>query len=722
MFRLAPPATDRAPRRRTAFRIGRRPILHAWASMLLAPWLAASACAEADHRAGLAGGDADPGFVDLTIAALTFDGVGDALWDLRIATAGAATIAETRVSSARFGDGAGSLTFVGPCDASADANPNSVEVRLIGLYADPVTDIGAHGSAAPAGALSAQLPGRLTQEVICEANSDHPLRFDVTILRPAQQGFVDIAVNFNDLHCSAKYDCGAEDLLFDGASRSTTHILGFVCLGSDTAPTLYLDAIDIDCGVAGSVSLDPAPAADGNQGAVAIGDDRGLFQWAVFRGQESTGTAHRSYWNVALGVDELTGCTVSTRGAADRSDVLGDGVIPAGTVYPYVSWSVPLDGCTDNQPLTFTAVGEDPAPVTVTYTETTGAGLAFAFRFPSDPTPTCDDGVQNGDETDVDCGGSCDPCAVGATCDGPEDCATGICGPDDGGSCASRVCLDAPYVNDGRIVTCELDDDALYELHTFTGTGTHAFAPSPEVTAVEVLVVGGGGGGGASTGASDPAGGGAGGLVHRDAYAVGPDPVSLTVGAGGGVSQNGADSTFGTLVAIGGGAGGNDGTGAGSAGAPGGSGGGGGPVGADGGAALQPTSASGGAGHPGGRGDAYGEGGGGGGAGEPGGDACQSNCSPTRPGFGGDGLYFPQFSHAGSPAGWFAGGGSGGGEQGPGPVPAGLGGGGVGGHGSGASNHGQPGVPNTGGGGGGGNNQNGGPGGSGVVVVRFLVP
>jgi hypothetical protein len=29
------------------------------------------------------------------------------------------------------------------------------------------------------------------------------------------------------------------------------------------------------------------------------------------------------------------------------------------------------------------------------------------------PTPTCTDGIQNGDETGVDCGGSCDPCIIG---------------------------------------------------------------------------------------------------------------------------------------------------------------------------------------------------------------------------------------------------------------------------------------------------------------------
>ena len=59
----------------------------------------------------------------------------------------------------------------------------------------------------------------------------------------------------------------------------------------------------------------------------------------------------------------------------------------------------------------------------------------------SDIDPTCDDGVQNGDETGVDCGGSCEPCMTMPTCDdgiqnGDE---TGI---DCGGSCE-------PCVTDG---------------------------------------------------------------------------------------------------------------------------------------------------------------------------------------------------------------------------------------------------------------------------------
>ncbi len=42
--------------------------------------------------------------------------------------------------------------------------------------------------------------------------------------------------------------------------------------------------------------------------------------------------------------------------------------------------------------------------------------------------PGCSDGVKNGNETDIDCGGSCSPCAMGAVCAVPADCvATTTC-------------------------------------------------------------------------------------------------------------------------------------------------------------------------------------------------------------------------------------------------------------------------------------------------------
>ncbi|MEM6290118.1 MAG: hypothetical protein AAGA54_02600 [Myxococcota bacterium] len=52
----------------------------------------------------------------------------------------------------------------------------------------------------------------------------------------------------------------------------------------------------------------------------------------------------------------------------------------------------------------------------------------------------CDDDVQNGDETDVDCGGSCQPCDDGQGCGDGDDCASGVC--DDMNTCAEPACDD----------------------------------------------------------------------------------------------------------------------------------------------------------------------------------------------------------------------------------------------------------------------------------------
>jgi hypothetical protein len=52
--------------------------------------------------------------------------------------------------------------------------------------------------------------------------------------------------------------------------------------------------------------------------------------------------------------------------------------------------------------------------------------------------PTCSDGVKNGNETDVDCGGAttCGRCANGRTCGAATDCTSGIC---TGGTCRAQV-------------------------------------------------------------------------------------------------------------------------------------------------------------------------------------------------------------------------------------------------------------------------------------------
>ncbi len=54
--------------------------------------------------------------------------------------------------------------------------------------------------------------------------------------------------------------------------------------------------------------------------------------------------------------------------------------------------------------------------------------------------PTCTDGVRDGQETDVDCGGgTCTTCAAGQHCAAPGDCASGVC---TSGICQGPTCFD----------------------------------------------------------------------------------------------------------------------------------------------------------------------------------------------------------------------------------------------------------------------------------------
>jgi hypothetical protein len=52
---------------------------------------------------------------------------------------------------------------------------------------------------------------------------------------------------------------------------------------------------------------------------------------------------------------------------------------------------------------------------------------------PSPSAPTCSDGIHNGSESDVDCGGTCPRCATGRSCGSRNDCASARCGTD--GTC-----------------------------------------------------------------------------------------------------------------------------------------------------------------------------------------------------------------------------------------------------------------------------------------------
>lgn len=251
------------------------------------------------------------------------------------------------------------------------------------------------------------------------------------------------------------------------------------------------------------------------------------------------------------------------------------------------------------------------------------------------------------------------------------------------------------YNNGGWV---PLNSSVVTNYQQFTSSGT--FTPGAGVRNVQLLVVGGGGGGG-NGGAG---GGGAGGVVYIPNFAVTPSVgITATIGAGGSANANGVSSSFGSIVAYGGGRGGAStdvSYGSNSGPYPGGSGGGSGATSTVVGSGAPGSSQ----GSAGGLAPTIGPfpAGGGGGAGQVG----QNGASGVN-GNGGAGVYIPIFSSYGA-SGYFGGGGAGG-YGGNTVGSGGLGGGG----GTGVN-----GTANTGGGGGG-NGATANSGGSGVVIVAW---
>ncbi|MFP4403497.1 MAG: LamG-like jellyroll fold domain-containing protein [Candidatus Woesearchaeota archaeon] len=263
--------------------------------------------------------------------------------------------------------------------------------------------------------------------------------------------------------------------------------------------------------------------------------------------------------------------------------------------------------------------------------------------------------------------------------------------------------------------------ELIYNVEIFDTVGTHNWTKPEGIDLIDILIVGGGGAGGSSLSYSNAGagGGGAGGLIYIEDFNISQfsNPIQLKVGKGGIApilgntpGENGENSTFANLTAIGGGggAGGNmqgnsGGSGGGSRGNP-------------GGISLQPGSISKGFGNRGGNcpnSPAGGPASGGGGAESAGEDgSCNSDDPGTK---GGDGL---EINITGIPT-YYAGGGGGGAAQNRNdPGVGGLGGGGTGGNTNIVPTNG---IDGLGGGGGGGNNDvPGANGGSGIIIIKYI--
>lgn len=90
------------------------------------------------------------------------------------------------------------------------------------------------------------------------------------------------------------------------------------------------------------------------------------------------------------------------------------------------------------------ACGDDQAPPT-------DAGADAGDSLDAGPPAHCVDGVTNEDESDTDCGGSCEPCGIDRFCSAASDCESEVCG-------ANGRCLQASCAN-GELDLLESDLD-----------------------------------------------------------------------------------------------------------------------------------------------------------------------------------------------------------------------------------------------------------------------
>jgi hypothetical protein len=408
----------------------------------------------------------------LAVQALAFAEVGDIAYHVSVESP-LGPVWEADLLASRYGDGT-SLSYVGPCDASPEAQPQTIALRVDALYDTQGALISSDAWAKPS---------TLELTAVCQADTDVPVAFELTLMRRAAQGFFDIAVSFDDIFCSAKLDCEEDDggpiFLVHGADgeRAPSVVLALSCVDpGSTDLRLYLTDVAVDCG-AGPIAVD----LSGGPGVLYGASDPApapLLQAMRFSGLQSytnsaTGeVAGGAYLTAALALDVDAidqRCTLAAEATAHDGE-LADFTLPSHATYPVISWELDLtspgvDGyaCTQHAldaPGSGVATGYSAATPPFAVVGYPAAGPTLKVERRDGCTPSCA-GRACGEDG---CGGSCGVCA-GGVCDSGQcsvGCDVALCDAGELAS-ASGACAPLPVGPDITVSGTVVLDTAILE-------------------------------------------------------------------------------------------------------------------------------------------------------------------------------------------------------------------------------------------------------------------
>ena len=322
---------------------------------------------------------------DIAVQPLTLGTIEGATYAITVRSAAPApdnvVWSKADLTSDRYGDGRGALSYIGTCDASS--NPHTVELVLQALSGPtgPLLE-GTWENPAPA-------DRPVIVEANCRENADTKVEINLTIMRDAEQGFFDVAVNFEDIFCSAKVDCQSE-LLHDGDDRGPTVVVGFACTAGTSAdgaqPTwLHMTDLVLQCDGLPPLYFDPS-ATVGQQGP--LGTLPTVFESAIYRDQEALPGLDKCFWNSALGiaVGNAPNCRITGQATASHAS-FANGASPDNTVYPYVDIDVVVSDAGGNLICDNNGLDDPQSGVTTGYTTPRGAAFTHEWECDSGTDP-----------------------------------------------------------------------------------------------------------------------------------------------------------------------------------------------------------------------------------------------------------------------------------------------------------------------------------------------